>query len=79
VSSWSGLICVYLVLFQLLEGLRLALVGLGVVGRSLLRLAAQSRDMLLNRYGLGLRFVLAADRSGAVYSPSGLNPETVSG
>lgn len=76
-SSWSGLICVYLVLFQLLEGLRLALVGLGVVGRSLLRLAAQSRDMLLNRYGLGLRFVLAADRSGAVYSPSGLNPETV--
>jgi len=57
--------------------LRVALVGLGVVGQSLLEIAAEKRDELLSRYGLGLRIVLAADRSGAVYSPSGFKPSEV--
>ncbi|MEM4304104.1 MAG: homoserine dehydrogenase [Candidatus Caldarchaeum sp.] len=55
--------------------MRVALVGLGVVGRSFLELVSRNRGELLSRYGLGLHLVLAADRSGAVYSLSGMNVE----
>ncbi|MEM1943073.1 MAG: homoserine dehydrogenase [Candidatus Caldarchaeum sp.] len=56
-------------------GLRVALAGLGVVGQSFLELISRNRSELVSRYGLGLRLVLAADRSGAVYKPSGINPD----
>lgn len=49
--------------------------GLGVVGQSFLQLISKNRPELVSRYGLGLRVVFAADRSGGVYSPSGLPPE----
>lgn len=58
-------------------GLRIALVGLGVVGQSFLRLVSINRSVLVSRYGLGLRIVLAADRTGAVHKPSGLPPEEI--
>lgn len=55
--------------------MRVALAGLGVVGQSFLELINLNRSELLSRYGLGIRIVVAADRSGAVYKPSGMRPE----
>jgi hypothetical protein len=46
VSSWSGLICVYFVLFQLLDGLRLAKVCMEQ------KLDANPRQRLLDALGL---------------------------
>ncbi|MCS6784076.1 MAG: homoserine dehydrogenase [Candidatus Caldarchaeum sp.] len=57
--------------------MRVALVGLGVVGRSFLELVAKNRGELVSRYGLGLRVVFAADRSGGIYRASGLSPDEI--
>ncbi|MEM4574007.1 MAG: homoserine dehydrogenase [Candidatus Caldarchaeum sp.] len=55
--------------------MRVALIGLGVVGQSFLSLISKNRGELVSRYGLGLRVVLAADRSGCVYRASGFSPD----
>ncbi|MEM0336306.1 MAG: homoserine dehydrogenase [Candidatus Caldarchaeum sp.] len=55
--------------------MRIALVGMGVVGQSLLKLIAENRSELVARYGLGVRVVYAADRSGAVHRATGFSPD----
>ena len=57
--------------------MRILLVGLGVVGQSLLELLANRSGELLNRYGLSIRLLMAADRTGAVANPKGLKPAEV--
>ncbi len=51
---------------------RLAIVGLGNVGRRLLELIEMKREWLLHHYGLELLIAGAADTSGAAISPDGL-------
>ncbi len=53
---------------------RLAIVGLGNVGRRLLELIESKRETLRERYDLQLVITGAADRSGAAVSAEGLNP-----
>ncbi len=53
---------------------RVALVGLGHVGRSFLGLMADKADLLRERYGLQLLLTAAADSSGAVMSENGIDP-----
>lgn len=52
---------------------RLIIVGLGNVGRRLLELIEMKQEALGTRYGLDLRVVGAADRSGAAVAPDGLS------
>lgn len=53
---------------------RLALAGVGNVGQSFLELLRDKGDLVRDRYGLDLRLILAADRSGAAVDPAGLDP-----
>ncbi len=53
---------------------RVALVGLGNVGRSFLALMVEKAALLRERYGLELRLTAAADSSGAVMSDAGIDP-----
>ncbi len=52
--------------------MRLAIVGLGNVGRRLLELIEMKREWLLKHYGLELVIAGAADTSGAAFTPDGL-------
>lgn len=52
---------------------KLALVGLGNVGRRFLEISRHKGEKLRRRYGLDLVLVGAADSSGAVLSPTGLD------
>ncbi|MEM4417645.1 MAG: homoserine dehydrogenase [Nitrososphaerota archaeon] len=54
--------------------MRVILVGLGVVGQSLLEALSARSEELINRYGLSVRVVMVADRSGTVASQRGFNP-----
>ena len=56
---------------------RLAIVGLGNVGRRLLELIESKRDILRARYELELIVVGAADSTGGVASSNGLNIQTL--
>jgi homoserine dehydrogenase len=56
------------------QRVRLALIGLGNVGRSFLALMAEKADLLRERYGLELILTGAADSSGAVMTASGIDP-----
>ena len=53
---------------------RLAMVGLGNVGRAFLELMEGKADLLEQRYGLRLVLTGAADTSGAVLDAGGLDP-----
>ena len=53
---------------------RLALAGVGNVGRGFLELLRDKGDLVRDRYGLDLRLVSAVDRSGAAVDPVGLDP-----
>ena len=53
--------------------IRLAIVGLGNIGRRFLDILDQKTDHLRARYGLTFRLVGAADSRGAALDPSGLN------
>ncbi len=57
--------------------MRVALAGLGVVGRSLLELVRDRREELLKAYGLNPRFVAVADKSGAVARATGISPHEI--
>ncbi len=52
---------------------RIVLLGVGAVGRHLLRLLAERGTFLERQYGLQLRAVAAVDRQGAVVKPEGLD------
>jgi homoserine dehydrogenase len=52
----------------------LALIGLGNVGRAFLDLLVRKEAVLAQRYGLRLSVVAAADSSGGVWDPVGLDP-----
>lgn len=56
---------------------RVALIGLGNVGRGFLSLMVQKHDILTNRYGLNLKLSAVADSSGAVFDGRGIDPETL--
>ncbi|MCX7669600.1 MAG: homoserine dehydrogenase [Anaerolineae bacterium] len=53
---------------------RVALVGLGNVGRAFLGLLIEKAALLRDDYGLELRLTAAADSSGAVMSDAGIDP-----
>ena len=53
---------------------RLVLIGLGNVGRNLLRLLADKKQVLSGKYGLDLIVVGAADSAGAAMDSAGLDP-----
>jgi homoserine dehydrogenase len=53
---------------------RLAMVGLGNVGRAFLELMTEKAGLLEERYGLKLLLTAAADSSGAVLSARGIDP-----
>jgi len=56
------------------RAVRLAMVGLGNVGRAFLELMEGKADLLEQRYGLRLVLTGAADTSGAVLDAGGLDP-----
>src|SRR5512136_402733 len=53
---------------------RIAMVGLGNVGRAFLNLMTQKAGLLEERYGLSLVLTGAADSSGAVLDAGGIDP-----
>jgi homoserine dehydrogenase len=53
---------------------RLAMVGLGNVGRAFLELMTEKAGLLSERYGLQLLLTAAADSSGAVLNDRGIDP-----
>ncbi|HIQ04685.1 MAG TPA: homoserine dehydrogenase [Anaerolineae bacterium] len=57
--------------------LRLALVGLGNVGRSFLGLMTSKGQLVADRYNLDLNLVAVADRSGALLKPDGIVPDAL--
>ncbi|RZN48249.1 homoserine dehydrogenase [archaeon] len=61
-----------------MEKLRLAMIGLGVVGSGLLRLLDEKRAVLESDYGLTYDVVAVCDKMrGSIYDPEGLDLETV--
>lgn len=59
--------------------IRTALIGLGNVGRSFLRILESKQDRLRSEYGLAFRLVCVADSSGVAVNPDGYNlPATLS-
>ncbi len=59
------------------QEVRVALSGVGNIGRSFLRLMIDKEALLATRYGLGLRLVAAADSSGVALAADGLDPATL--
>ncbi len=55
----------------------LIVLGVGGVGRSLLRQIVSSRDLHRDRYGIRLQVVALADSGGAVVEPRGLGDESL--
>jgi homoserine dehydrogenase len=54
-----------------------ALIGLGNVGRNLLRILETKHARLAAQYGLALRVVCVADSSGVAVAPAGFDPAAV--
>jgi homoserine dehydrogenase len=63
----------------MVRAVRLALVGLGNVGRAFLDLMVSKADLLADRYGLSLVLTGIADTSGAAFNPAGFDPAAVRG
>lgn len=57
--------------------IRTALIGVGAVNRSFLEILTRKATRLQAQYGLTFRIVLAADSSGVVRQPAGLEPSTL--
>src|SRR4026207_1486453 len=57
--------------------LRLAMTGIGNVGRRLLELIERQREILLTRFDLQLVLTGVCDSSGAILNPQGLNPAEI--
>ena len=58
--------------------IRTALIGLGNVGRSFLRIVERKQDTLRSQYGLTFRLVSVADSSGVAVNPQGYSlPDTL--
>ncbi|MEC9390571.1 MAG: bifunctional aspartate kinase/homoserine dehydrogenase I [Myxococcota bacterium] len=62
-----------------LDGLDLMLLGCGAIGRALIGQLAQRRDHIAQRFGLSVRIVSIADRSGFLLNPAGLTAEQING
>ncbi len=56
------------------QEIRIALIGLGNVGRSFLKIIESKQDRLRQQYGLSLRLVCVADSSGVAVDPAGFDP-----
>jgi len=56
---------------------RFILTGLGNIGRNFLAMILSREALLAKRYGLALQLVGAADSSGAIYEPEGLDIRAV--
>ena len=54
-----------------------ALIGLGNVGRNVLKILEMKQDRLRDEYGLAFRMVCVADSSGAAVAHEGFDPATV--
>ncbi len=54
--------------------IRTALIGLGNVNKSLLKILADKRDLVAREYGLEMEIVCVADSSGAAVSEGGFDP-----
>ena len=54
--------------------IRTALIGLGNVGRSFLRILEMKQERLRDQYGLAFRLVCVADSSGVAVNPEGYSP-----
>lgn len=57
--------------------LKVALIGLGNVGRNLLRILETKQARLAGQYGLAMRVVCVADSSGVAVQPAGFDPAAV--
>lgn len=57
-----------------MKQVRVALVGVGNVGKAFLQLMVEKRALLAEKYGLELVLVAAADSSGGVVNPGGIEP-----
>ncbi len=55
--------------------MKIVILGFGAVGQGVARVISLKREYLLDKYGLQLDIVGAADRSGAALSEPGLDPE----
>jgi homoserine dehydrogenase len=55
--------------------LKICILGFGSVGQGVARVFSMKRDIIKQEYGLDLKLVAAADRSGAAIDPEGLNTE----
>jgi homoserine dehydrogenase len=62
----------------MLNTVRIALIGLGNLGRRLCDILAEKEADLAQRYGLCLLLAGVADSRGLAYAPQGLNPARVS-
>ncbi len=57
---------------------RIGLIGFGNVGQGFVKILANKRDILKNRYGFEFKLVGIADPiKGSVYDPEGLDPKTL--
>lgn len=57
--------------------MKIVILGFGAVGQGVARVIALKKEYLLDKYGLHLDIVAAADRSGAAVSENGLDPEVL--
>jgi len=57
-----------------MKQVRIALVGLGNVGKAFLQLMVEKEALLRTRYDLALVLTAAADSSGGVVNPAGIDP-----
>ncbi len=62
---------------MIVQRVRIAISGLGNLGRRFVRLLADKKVYLQERYALDLLLVAAADSRGAAYDASGLDPSLV--
>ena len=56
---------------------RIAISGMGNLGRRFVRLISDKHAELRERYALDLTLIAAADSRGAAYDPQGLNPDLI--
>lgn len=61
-----------------MKKLRIAIIGLGVVGSGFLNLLYEKQDILLKSYGLDFTLVAVCDKMrGSIFNPDGVDMETV--
>jgi homoserine dehydrogenase len=60
-----------------MKQVRVALIGVGNVGRAFLQLMDEKAGLLEDRYGLELMLTAAADSSGGILNPGGIDPKAL--